>query len=154
MMRRRSSRSLATPPTSRKRMVGTVIAMPTSDIAVAASDIAYTCHASATRNAPSPISEMQAPPHSSRKSRRRSGASRPPRATPPARSSASWLCSIGNRLGRPREERQRVVRVHRLREEVALAEVAPEVAEGLHLLLQLDPLRDDLEVERRAQRHH
>src|SRR3954452_15010338 len=141
MMRRRSSRSLATPPTSRKRMVGTVIAMPTSDIAVAAPDIAYTCHASATRNAPSPISEMQAPPHSSRKSRWRSGASRPPRATPPARSSASWLCSIGELLGGLREERQRVVGVHRLREVVALAEVATKVAQRVPLLLQLDALR-------------
>ncbi len=38
MMRRRSNRSLATPPTSRKTIVGTVMAMPTSDIAVAVSD--------------------------------------------------------------------------------------------------------------------
>ena len=38
MIRRRSNRSLATPPTSRKTIVGTVMAMPTSDIAVAVSD--------------------------------------------------------------------------------------------------------------------
>jgi hypothetical protein len=38
MIRRRSSRSLATPPTSRKTIVGTVIAIPTRDIAVAVSD--------------------------------------------------------------------------------------------------------------------
>ncbi len=38
MIRRRSRRSLATPPTSRNTIVGTVIAMPTSDIAVAVSD--------------------------------------------------------------------------------------------------------------------
>jgi hypothetical protein len=40
MIRRRSRRSLATPPISRKTIVGTVIAMPTSDIAVAALEIA------------------------------------------------------------------------------------------------------------------
>ena len=36
--KRRSKRSLATPPISRKTMVGTVIAMPTTDIAVGAFD--------------------------------------------------------------------------------------------------------------------
>jgi hypothetical protein len=34
MIRRRSKRSLATPPSSRNRIVGIVIAMPTTDIAV------------------------------------------------------------------------------------------------------------------------
>ena len=51
-------------------IVGTVIAMPTSDIPVGPPPgIAYTCHAKATRNAPSPKSDAVAPVHSRRKSR-------------------------------------------------------------------------------------
>ena len=89
MIRRRSKRSLATPPTSRNTIVGTVIAMPTTPIAAGASFSSYTCHASATRNAPSPSSETHMPIHRSRKSRSRSGVSSPRRETPTAESSAS-----------------------------------------------------------------
>src|SRR4029079_5100510 len=142
---RRSSRSLATPPTSRNRMVGTVIAMPTTDSAVGASESAYTCQASATRNAPSPSNEMHIALHSRQKSRSRSGVSRPDRVSPPLRSSASWLWCIGRReagvhaVGQViRQERERGVGVHRACEQEALAELAAEVAQRLPLLGELD----------------
>src|SRR5436190_4457156 len=151
---RRSSRSLATPPTSRNTIVGTVIAMPTTDSAVGASDSAYTCHASATRKAPSPSNDTQVAPHSRRKSRWRSGASRPVRLTPPVRSSASWLWCIGRRDGRHvlGEEREARVGIHRAGEEEALAELAPQLVQRLPLLGELDPFGDDLQTERRAER--
>ena len=84
---RRSSRSLATPPINRNVIVGTVIAIPTSDIPVGPPPLmAYTCHAKATRNAPSPSSDAVAPVHSSRKSRSRSGVrSEPDAGVPPGR---------------------------------------------------------------------
>ena len=58
-------------------IVGTVIAMPTSDIPAGPLDMAYTCQAKATRNAPSPSSDAVAPIHSRRKSRSRSGVRMP-----------------------------------------------------------------------------
>ena len=70
-------------------MVGTVMAMPAIASALGAFEIAYTCHVIATRNAPSPISEIVIPVHSTRKSRRRNGISRFAREKPPSRSSAS-----------------------------------------------------------------
>ena len=64
--RRRSKRSLTAPPISRHAIVGIVIAIPTVASAVGASDSVYTCHASATRNTPSPSSDTDMPPASSR----------------------------------------------------------------------------------------
>ena len=87
--RRRSKRSLATPPTSSRTIVGTVIAMPTIASAVGVFDSAYTCQAIATRNAPSPSSETDIPVQSRRKSRWRSGASERTPFPALARSSAS-----------------------------------------------------------------
>jgi hypothetical protein len=49
MMRRRSKRSLTTPPTSRKRKSGRVQAMPTTASAVGAFESSYTCHAIVTK---------------------------------------------------------------------------------------------------------
>ena len=89
--KRRSKRSLATPPISKKTMVGTVIAMPTTDIAVGAFDSSYTCQATATRKAPSPSSDTHIAIQSLRNSGSRSGRSRPTRVSPPDLSRASWL---------------------------------------------------------------
>src|SRR4051794_3805704 len=134
---------------SRNVIVGTVIAIPTSPIAVGASLSSYTCHATATRNAPSPSSETHMPTHSSRKSRCRSGVRSPLRSTPPERSSDSWLCSIAGRCFAG-EEAQRGVGVHRPCEQEPLAERAAHLAQRVQLLGHLDALRDDLERERRA----
>ena len=87
--RRRSKRSVTTPPISSSTIVGTVIAIPTIESAVGAFESAYTCHAIATRNTPSPISEPVCPPHRSAKSRWRRGATRFTRVKPPGRSSES-----------------------------------------------------------------
>jgi len=86
---RRLMRSLTTPPGSRQTMVGTVIAIPTTDSAAGAFQTAYTCQASATRKIPSPTSETVMPAHRSRKSRWRSGANRFRRLNPPGRSRPS-----------------------------------------------------------------
>ena len=91
---RRSSRSLSTPPGSRKAIVGTVIPMPTSASAAGAFQSSYACQAIATRKMPSPTSETVIPAQSRRKSRCRSGARRLTREKPPGRSSASWLCCM------------------------------------------------------------
>src|SRR6476661_7417129 len=111
-----------------------------------------TCHASATRKAPSPTSDRHMPAHSSRKSRSRSGVSSPPRSTPPARSSASWLWSIGGgrALAAGRQEGPRRLGLHRAREVEALALLAAQVAQRRPLLGQLDALGDDLEAQRAA----
>src|SRR6058998_461027 len=73
--RRRSNRSLATPPRSRNTTYGREMATPTAERAVGTFDSWYTCHASATRNTPSPSSDAAIPAHNSRKSRIRNGSS-------------------------------------------------------------------------------
>jgi hypothetical protein len=67
--RRRSKRSLSTPPSSKNAIVETLIAIPTIDRAVGTLESAYTCQASATKKIPSPSSEIDIPVHSRRKSR-------------------------------------------------------------------------------------
>ena len=89
MTARRLRRSLTTPPGSRHTIVGMVIAIPTIASAAGAFQTAYTCHAIATRNTPSPTSDTVIPVHSSRKSRCRSGANRFSRLNPPGRSRPS-----------------------------------------------------------------
>jgi hypothetical protein len=48
MIRRRSKRSLTTPPSSSSTMCGTVMAMPTTESAVGAFESWYTCQGRAT----------------------------------------------------------------------------------------------------------
>src|SRR3954451_18634633 len=157
MSRRRSSRSLITPAGRRKASVGIVIPIPRIESAAGAFQRTYASQAIATRKMPSPSSETAIPAQSRRKSRWRSGARSFTREKPPGRSSASWLCSMRSRLlAEPRlalEEvlEQRLV-VHRLGEQEPLAELAPEVAERLDLLRELDPLRHHVEVEAVADR--
>jgi hypothetical protein len=47
--RRRSKRSLATPPTRRKTSIGRLQASPTTESAVGALESSYTCQAMATK---------------------------------------------------------------------------------------------------------
>ena len=77
MIRRRSNRSLITPPNSSVATCGSERANPTTDIAAGAPDSSYTCQASATSRMPSPISEVLIPVHSRRKSLPRSGSEQP-----------------------------------------------------------------------------
>ena len=86
---RRSRRSLTTPPGRRHAIVGTVIAIPTTESAAGAFQSSYTCHAIATRKMPSPKSDTVIPLQRSRNRRWRSGCSRFTRENPPGRSSAS-----------------------------------------------------------------
>src|SRR5919109_3036741 len=110
----------------------------------------------ATRKMPSPRSEMVIPVHRRRKSRWRRGARRLTREKPPGRSSASWLCcmrpSLVGRLLVLVEVREERLVCHRLCEEEALTEVAAEVPKRRDLFRELDSLRHDVEVERRAER--
>src|SRR5829696_8839971 len=111
---------------------------------------------------PSPTSEIVMPAQRTRKSRYFSGASRPLRASPPGRSSASWLCCIGRRrrveiqLRRCRTCSAKKLcecrRAHRLREQVALPELTAEFFERGRLFGQLDSFSDNLEREARAER--
>jgi hypothetical protein len=71
--RRRSRRSLTTPPTSRKSTCGSVIAKPTRDSALGEFFNVYASQANATMKTPSPANDVDVPIHRSRKSRSRSG---------------------------------------------------------------------------------
>src|SRR6185503_10336937 len=99
---------------------------------------------------PSPSSEIVIPDQRSRKSRFRSGPIRLIRENPPGRSSPSWLCCMS-------ADRDRIIGVdqvlgqclvgHGSCEQEPLTELAPELAQRDDLLGELDPFRDDVEVQ-------
>src|SRR5579862_3479305 len=164
-IRRRSPRSLIAPPNSSQTIVGTVIAIPTTESAAGVFHNEYAVHAIATRRIPSPTSEMLIPAHSNRKSRERSGLSRPTRSMLPRRSSPSKLCCIGVELGdHTVAVRDRTVAAareilgeraerHRPAEQEALAQLEAEVLEQVDLVGALDAFGDDFEPEPLADRH-
>ena len=76
MTRRRSKRSLATPPSSASSTCGADTATPTIASADGVFESANTCHASAMSITPSPMSETVIPVQRMRKSRPRSGSRR------------------------------------------------------------------------------
>src|SRR4029078_12331954 len=118
----------------------------------------------ATRKMRSPMRETHMPLQRSRKSRWRRGVSMRTRLKPPGRSRPSYLWCIGARGlgGALRRRRGRGLRgqelddalgVHGAGEREALALVAAEIAQGPPRLGELDAPRDDLELQRLAERH-
>src|SRR5579862_2254856 len=140
MMRRRSKRSLTTPPKSTSRACGNDIAILTTASAAGAPESVYTCQASATRKIPSPISEMLAPVQRSRKSRSSSGASSLTRRASAPSMLGRDVLAAGEQLLDLRAQR-------RLGEVVPLRAVAAEAQKLVELPGALDSLGHRHEAE-------